>query len=70
MEAGSRADREIVQRKPSWVAAMEAASMMGGANVTYRLADGERLKIQVKHLPLEDPSYEWRVSGVSAFVCT
>ena len=48
---------------------MEAASMMGGVNVTYRLADGERLKI-VKRLPLEDPSHEWRVSGVSAFVCT
>ena len=69
MEAGSRADREIAQRASSRVAAMEAASMMGGANVTYRLADGERLKI-VKRLPLEDPSHEWRVSGVSAFVCT
>ena len=42
----------------SHVAAMEANSMMGGANVTYRLADGERLKI-VKCLPLENPSPRW-----------
>ena len=49
---------EIAQRASSRVAAMEASSMMGGANVTYRLADGERLKI-VKCLPLEDPSPRW-----------
>jgi hypothetical protein len=45
--------------------------MMGGANVTYRLADGERLKIVISEVPATRglvTEVEWRVSGVGAFV--